>query len=74
MFELLNYTDIDIYQISVVLFDFQPVDIWKAMCSNAEIPISSASTEDQKSRADIAASFQVTVYEHIYRLFHSFYQ
>lgn len=60
MFELLNYTDI--YQISVVLFDFQPVDIWKAMCSNAEIPISSASTEDQKSRADIAASFQVTVY------------
>jgi hypothetical protein len=30
------------------------------MCSNAEIPISSASSQDRRSRADIAASFQVT--------------
>lgn len=31
-------------------------------CSNAAIPISSASSEDRRSRADIAASFQVAIY------------
>lgn len=30
-------------------------------CSDASIPISSASMEDRKLRADIAASFQVMV-------------
>lgn len=30
------------------------------LCSNATIPVSSATSEDRKSRADIAASFQVT--------------
>lgn len=30
------------------------------LSSNATIPVSSASSEDRRSRADIAASFQVT--------------
>lgn len=30
------------------------------LCSNANIPIYSASNQDRRSRADIAASFQVT--------------
>lgn len=33
-----------------------------AVCSNAEIPLSSASSEDRSFRADIAASFQVILH------------
>lgn len=33
----------------------------QSMCSNAEIPVSSASSEDRSFRADIAASFQVII-------------
>ncbi|RVW63488.1 putative tRNA N6-adenosine threonylcarbamoyltransferase, mitochondrial [Vitis vinifera] len=36
-----------------------------ATCSNAEIPISSASSEDRSSRADIAASFQRVAVLHL---------
>ncbi|XP_061960643.1 probable tRNA N6-adenosine threonylcarbamoyltransferase, mitochondrial isoform X3 [Populus nigra] len=35
------------------------------MCSNAEIPISSASSQDRRSRADIAASFQRVAVLHL---------
>ena len=34
----------------------------RTMCSNAEIPISCASSQDRRSRADIAASFQVNIF------------
>ena len=34
----------------------------RAVCSNAETPISCASSQDRSSRADIAASFQVTIF------------
>lgn len=56
------------YVSTIVLFDFLSADI--ALCSIAEIPISSVSAEEQKSRADIAASFQVIVYEHISSCFY----
>lgn len=39
---------------------FLVVAIFPVLCSNATIPISSASSEDRRTRADIAASFQVT--------------